>query len=63
MLLPFLIFVAVSVTIIGGYFAARRRKPAGSELPRQVPPPAGEAGTGSQPPARDAGGRNEPLGV
>ena len=54
---------ALGLTVIGGYFAARRRKPAGSELPRQVPPPAGEAGTGSQPPAGDAGGRNEPLGV
>ncbi len=54
---------ALGLTVIGGYFAARRRKPAGPELPRQVPPPAGEAGTGSQPPAGDAGGRNEPLGV
>jgi hypothetical protein len=54
---------ALGLTVIGGYFAARRRKPAGSELPRQVPPPAGEGGTGSQPPAGDSGGRNEPLGV
>lgn len=65
---------ALGLTVIGGFFAARHRKPAGPELPRQAPPPAGEAGTGrqpptgkagtgSQPPAGGTGGRNEPLGV
>ena len=54
---------ALGLTVMAGYFAARRRKPAGPELPRQAPAPAGEAATGSQPPAGDAGGRNEPLGV
>jgi hypothetical protein len=65
---------ALGLTVIASYLAARRRRPAGRELPRQAPPPAaeagtsrppsaGEAGVGSPPPAGDAGGRNEPLGV
>jgi hypothetical protein len=54
---------ALGLTVIAGYFAARRRKPAGPEVPRPALPSARETGTGSQPPAGDAGGRNEPLGV
>jgi hypothetical protein len=54
---------ALGLTVIAGYLAARRRQPAGPELPRQTPPPAGEAATGNQPADGDAGGRNEPLGV
>jgi hypothetical protein len=54
---------ALGLTVIAGYFAARRRQPAEPELPRQAPPPAGETAAGSQPPAGDTGDRNEPLGV
>jgi hypothetical protein len=54
---------ALGLTVVAGSFAARRHRPAGPELPRQTPPPAGEAVTGSQPADGDAGGRNEPLGV
>jgi MYXO-CTERM domain-containing protein len=57
---------ALGLTVIAGYVMARRRRPAGSQLPRQAaadPGDAGAVGLGGQPAADDASGRNEALGV
>jgi hypothetical protein len=62
---------ALGLTLIAGYFAARRGRRAGLQPRRQAPPPGGEAGAdragevtldGRLSPG-DPGGRNEPLGV
>src|ERR1035438_8387290 len=60
---------ALGLSVIAGYVTARRRRPAGPQLPRQAVPAAGDpgetgaAGPGGQPAAGDVGGRNEALGV
>jgi hypothetical protein len=62
---------ALGLTVIAGYFAARRRRRAGPQPRHQAPPPGGEAGADRAgavtPDGRlspgDPGGRNEPLGV
>jgi hypothetical protein len=58
---------ALGLTVIIGYFAGRRRQPAGRprphESPRSAGPAAPEADAVGEPPSGDGGGRNEPLGV